>query len=115
MHELSYTRDVVDTVLQVARSSRASEVRAVYMNIGEVRDIVDDLFRKCFAYLARDTIARGSDVVIDRIPLTLRCRGCGEVFRADPFSGPVQCPACAKRDYEVLTGMEFSIDHIEIA
>lgn len=115
MHELGYTRDVVDTVVQAAQMSNAHEVRAVYLNIGEVRDIVDELFRKCFAYLSRDTIAKNSDVVIDRIPLVMCCRKCGRTFHADPYAGEVSCPHCGEKDYEILSGMEFSIDHIEVA
>lgn len=115
MHELGYTKEVVKTVVAAAELSHANEVRSVYLNIGEIRDIVDDLFRQCFTYLARDTVAKDSAVFIERIPLTLGCRRCGEVFHADVYANQVCCPACGERDYEVLTGMEFSIDHIEVA
>ena len=115
MHELGYTRDVVDTVVEAAGLNGASEVRAVYLNIGEIRDIVDELFRNCFTYLARDTIARDAEIHINRVPLSMHCRNCNDMFRADVYAGAVSCPACGCRDYEVKTGMEFSIDHIEVA
>lgn len=115
MHELGYTKDILRTVVEAAELSHAHEVRSVYLNIGEIRDIVDELFCNCFTYLARDTIARDSKVVIDRIPLTMACRQCGEVFRADVYAGKVHCPSCGASDFEVRTGMEFSIDHIEVA
>lgn len=115
MHELGYTKEVVRTVVEVAERSGACEARAVYLNIGEVRDIVDDLFCLCFSRLARNTIAQDCAVHIERIPLTLECRRCGRTFRGDAFAGEVRCPGCQERDYEVRTGMEFGIDHIEVA
>ena len=115
MHELGYTRDVVDTVVGAAELNGAHEVRSVHLNIGEVRDIVDDLFRGCFTYLARGTVAEGAEVVINRIPLSMHCRLCDDLFHADVYAGTVNCPSCGKHDYEVKTGMEFSIDHIEVA
>ena len=115
MHELSYTRSIVDAVVSSAQDAGAHQVRSVHLTIGEVRDIVDELFRNCFDYLAKDTVASGAKIFIDRIPLTLRCRRCGTVFHADAFaSNRIACPHCREMDYAVNSGMEFAIESIEI-
>lgn len=62
MHEMSLTRDVVDAVLDHAAVARADRVLGVHMTVGEIHDIVDDLFVKCFAFLARGTAAEGARV-----------------------------------------------------
>lgn len=116
MHELSYTRSIVDAVVTSAEDAGAHRVQSVYLIIGELRDIVDDLFRGCFEYLARGTIASGAKVVIDKVPLTLCCRRCGAMFRADALSSQaIACPCCAEQDYAVSSGTEFLIDRIEVA
>ncbi len=115
MHELGYTKDIVTRVLAASELSGASAVRAVYLTIGEVRDIVDDLLRQCFHWLARDTIASDAEVVIDRVPFEVRCRRCGATYSFDPYSkADNSCPACSAQDFEVVSGLEFGIDHIEV-
>lgn len=115
MHELSYTRSILDAVVSSAEKAQAKKVKSVHLVIGEVRDIVDELFCGCFAYLAKNTIAADAQVFIERIPLTLFCHTCNETFHADAFSSrAITCPNCGKDDYEIRGGMEFRIESIEI-
>lgn len=117
MHEMSLTHDVVDTVLRQAEIAGATEVRGVHLTVGEIHDIVDDLFMKCFAYLARGTIAEHAKVGITRVRLTVRCKDCAEVFPIQlyGFHGDVVCPRCGSRRYGINSGEEFTIDDIEVA
>lgn len=116
MHELGYTRPIVDTVLAAADNARAHEVRGVYLTIGELRDVVDSLFRGCFAHFTKGTIAEGSKLEITRIPFTVACQACGAVYAANIYDdNSFICPNCGGRDYALKTGMEFQIDHIEVA
>ncbi len=115
MHELALTRNVVDTVVNEAQKAEATQVKAVYLVIGYARDIIDSLFEGCFEYLSRDTVAHGAELVIERIPLTVRCRECGMVYHIDVRDdGTWPCPRCGERDYELNSGMEFYISRIEV-
>lgn len=115
MHEMALTRDVVDLVIQEAEAAAAVEVRAVYLSIGYVRDIVEDIFERCFAYMARGTVAENAELVITRVPFTVRCNACGQIFHIKiRDSHTWQCVACGKKDYQLNSGMEFTIDNIEI-
>lgn len=115
MHELSYTRSILDAVVSSAEVAGARRVVSVRLTIGAMRDIVNEMFRNCFEYLARGTVAAGAQIDIDRVPLTLCCRRCGTVFEADALSSEtIACPRCEKRDYAICSGMEFRIDRIEI-
>lgn len=115
MHELSYTRSILDSVVLSAERAGAHRVKSVHLVIGEMRDIVDDLFCGCFNYLAKNTLASGAKISIERPPLTLCCRQCSTLFHADAFSSEkIACPHCGESDYAVQSGMEFFIDRIEI-
>lgn len=88
---------------------------SVRLTIGAMRDIVDEMLRSCFEYLARGTVAAGAQIDIDRVPLTLCCRCCGTAFEASALSSEtITCPHCEKRNYAICSGMEFCIDRIEI-
>ena len=115
MHEMSLTHDVLDTVLTQANLAEATKVVGVHMTVGEVHDIVDDLFAKCFNWLARGTIAEEAKVVIDRVPLTVRCKECDEVYGVSLYRRETPCcPACGGPSYAINTGEEFFIDDIEV-
>lgn len=115
MHEMALTRDVVDIVLEEARKAAAAEVRTVYLTIGYVRDIVEDLFEQCFAYMARGTVAEHAELVIARVPLTVRCKECGRVYYIDVHDSKTwTCAGCEARSYQLETGMEFFVNGIDV-
>lgn len=116
MHEMSYVRNVVDMVVAYAEREGATEVKAVYLTIGMGRDIVEKYFQGLFQYLARGTVAEHAEMVMRFIPHTVRCNQCGTVFPLNVLDEKTwTCPSCkASRDYRPNSGMEFSIDQIEI-
>ena len=117
MHEMSLVHDVLDTVINQAEMAQANKVLSVHMTVGDVHDIVDDLFVKCFAYLGRGTIAADAQMKIARIPLTVRCTDCNHVQEVNIWAkrGPVECPACGSGRYSINSGEEFLVDDIEVA
>lgn len=115
MHEMSLTRDAVKVVLESSQQAHARKVKSVQFTIGEGRDVVEPLFCKYFQYLARDTIAQDAQIVVNHTPLQLRCRECGCVYPVDArVESTWPCPGCGKMDYELHSGMEFTIDKIEV-
>ncbi|HZK24112.1 MAG TPA: hydrogenase maturation nickel metallochaperone HypA [Oscillospiraceae bacterium] len=115
MHEMALTGDVVDIVVNKAEAVGATEVRAVYLTIGYVRDIVEDIFERCFAYLARNTVAENAELVITRVPFTVRCNNCEHVYHLDVHDELTWiCPVCNAKDYKLHTGMEFFVNNIEV-
>jgi hydrogenase nickel incorporation protein HypA/HybF len=115
MHEMALVRDVVDLVVKEAEAAGATEVRTVSLTIGYVRDIVEDQINDCFAYLARGTVAEHAELVIVRVPLTVRCNECGYVYHIDTRDDKTwTCRSCSAKDYKINTGMEFSVDDVEI-
>lgn len=114
MHEMGVTRDIVDAVIKHAEEAGATSVRTVFLRIGFVRDIVDELLDSCFKWMARGTILEGAEVVIERVPLTVRCNSCGTIYHIEPCDeASLPCPTCHKRDYRIHTGMELEIASIE--
>ena len=115
MHEMALTRNVVDIVLEEARKAEATEVRAVHLTIGYARDIVEDLFDKLFAHLARGTVAEHAELHITRIPLTVKCNACGFIYHIDVFDKETwTCKRCHETDYVLNSGMEFYVNNIEV-
>lgn len=117
MHEMVLTENVVDIVLKNAEMAEAEKVVRVHLRIGELRDIVDSLMVKCFQYLARGTVAEYAKLEIEKIPLMIQCRTCGETMHMKLHTGdtgsPV-CSACGNSTFHIIQGNEFLVDDIEI-
>lgn len=117
MHEMALVRNIVDVVLEHAQAQGATRVKEVYLTIGAGRDIVEDLMQGCFRYLARNTIAEDAELVMTRTPFMVRCRDCGMPFHINVYNSKTWvCPRCgSERNYDLVSGMEFRIDRIEVA
>ena len=116
MHEMSLVRQVVRVVLQECEGKGVTRVVRVNLAVGELRDVVDEYVPDLFAHLSRGTVCEGAQVSIRRIPLTVRCAECGDIFpisAADPASWA--CPRCgAYQRYKIFSGDEFAIEAIEV-
>ena len=116
MHEMSLVHNVLDIVLGECEEKGVAAVKSVYLTIGEGRDIVVPLFEGLFQHLARGTVAADAQVVIRRVPLTVRC-ACGHVFPIDMHDERTwTCDACGqKQRYRIHSGMEFMVSGLEVA
>lgn len=116
MHEMALVRNVVGITLEEAERRQAHHVDAVYLRIGKGRDIVVDLFSGLFDHLAKGTVAEGAELVYERVPLITRCNDCGKLYRLDVHDESTwPCPACGSKNYALYSGMEFSVDRIEMS
>ncbi len=115
MHETGVCRSIVDTVERYALMGHAKKVKSVDIVLGEVHDIVPEILVGAFEWMCRDTVAEGAVMNIERVPFTVKCAQCGEVFRLDSHDESTWvCPTCHARDYHLHTGREFQIKSIEV-
>ena len=62
--------------------------------------------------IARDTIAEGAELHIERVPASLRCLSCDHTF---PLNGrDYACPACGEGRVVAEGGKEFRLESIEV-
>ena len=116
MHEMSLVRPILDTVLASCEGQDVASVRAVYLTIGEMHDVVNELVPGLFRFLARGTVAAEAEVIIRTVPFTVQCDACSEVFHIDVHDEATwTCPSCgARQRYHLHTGRELRIDGIEV-
>lgn len=121
MHEMSLVRNVLDIVLDACKGHPVSEVHKVRLTIGELSDVVDAYVPGLFRYLARGTVAENAEIEITRVPVRLRCKGCGEIFELDLDALRAHderaqtCPHCgAFKNYRMIGGSEFRVEDIEV-
>lgn len=115
MHEMALCTEVVKVVEETAKEAGALKVNNISMVIGEMRDIIIDLFDGFFHYLTKGTIAEDASVIFTTVPATLVCHECGNHFPVDLHANDVvACPSCHSSDYKLATGNEFYVESIDV-
>lgn len=115
MHEMGIMSSVLDLVVDLSKKNNVEKVLAIKLQIGEYSGIIPRLAVQFFEYLARDTVAEGAEVKIERVPLQVRCRDCGAVFHAEQKVLDAGCPECGAKDYEFLSsGRGWKLESIEV-
>ena len=112
MHELAITEAIVRSAVPKAQAAGAKRIITIRLKLGEFSDIVPSYIEHYLKYAAEGTIAEGAKIEVSRIPIRIRCRGCGaesEIAR-HVFS----CPACGSEDIELTQGREYFIDSLEV-
>lgn len=110
MHELSIASAVVATAEKHA-DGRA--VAVVTVRAGGLRQVVPESLDFYFDIVARGTACEGARLELEVVPVTLRCRSCGNGW--SPDAPGFRCPACGEGAAEVVSGDELEVESIEIA
>ena len=112
MHEMAITQSILDIAVSEAEKHKASRVRQIRIRIGEYSGVVPQLIQEYYNLISMGTIAEKAELVLERVPVTARCRKCGETNRID--TRKVLCPVCGSIDLQLLTGREFYVESLEV-
>jgi hydrogenase nickel incorporation protein HypA/HybF len=111
MHEIRLASELAGIVTEVAVRENLKRVSQVNLQFGEMIQVVPDIFRFAFNVAVAGTCAEDAEVNIETVPITLRCKDCGEesiisdlVFR---------CANCLSADLEIVHGKEMVIKSLE--
>ena len=82
------------------------------VKIGGLRRANPELMSFIFAAVSRGTPAEGAILSVMIMPFTFRCEACGRTgTREDSL---FLCPSCGSRNVQLLSGLEFSIEVLEV-
>ena len=111
MHELSIASTIVDTVLREIEQRDLKVVYSISLKIGELTAVVPEALQFGFSVLIKDTQLAHTQLLIETIPITGRCRVCGVSFAVEQFI--FVCPECGSGEIETIRGDELDIVSIK--
>ncbi|MFO7752716.1 MAG: hydrogenase maturation nickel metallochaperone HypA [Desulfobacteraceae bacterium] len=113
MHEMGIAQQMVNIALSSIPDDMAdARVEKMHLRIGKLAAVVEHSLRFCFEIITRDTPLENTELVIEEVPVTAQCKGCGHKWEVE---GPVfRCPACETGEVEMLTGRELEIQSLEV-
>ncbi len=112
MNEFALARSMNNTILDLCNNMGFTRVRKILLKVGVVKDVNPELMVSAFAMLAKGKVTEGALLAIMFVPLTLNCYDCGNRGYRD--DNKLKCPKCGSQNVKLITGLEFSIESIEV-
>ena len=112
MHEVALAQGVLDTVLKEAARHGGGHIPEIRLRVGRLSRVAPESLQLAFEALSRGTCAEGAKLLIEPVPLRVRCRSCQAESEVAPER--MVCPACGGREVEVVAGMDLLLESFEL-
>jgi len=110
MHELALCRSILDIGL---RACGGRPVTNITVDVGALRQVVTPTLVHCWGFVTPNTPLAGSQLIVNDIPATIECQGCGACTHlTQPY---MVCGSCGSSRVDVVTGREFLVRSIDVA
>lgn len=112
MHELAMVRSIYNVINEHMKEHGVNRVIQVKLIVGELTGVEDMTMQSCFEMYVQATPVEGAQLVIERVPVKVRCRVCGNEYETKiPFS---ECTVCGNKSTEIISGKELYIESLEV-
>jgi hydrogenase nickel incorporation protein HypA/HybF len=112
MHEVALAHELLETITGVARQEGAHRVIRATLEVGELTCVQPEALTFAFSVLQPGTVAEGCELVVESVPLRVRCPSCA-------WEGPGDlerpgCRGCAGQSLEVVGGRQLRLVSIDV-
>jgi hydrogenase nickel incorporation protein HypA/HybF len=115
MHEMAIAQSLIGILKEEMDKHGVSNLKRVRVRHGALSGVVPDALSQAFVVSVMDTPLEGAEIVLEEVPLRLKCSGCGIEF--SPEEGLLvlmPCPECGEEiGHEVIEGKELYIDGMD--
>ena len=111
MHELSIVEGILEAVIPEVEKYNVNKVLSIKRRIGELSGVVPECINYYFDIASRDTVAEGAKIVIEKVPVTIKCPDCG--YDGVIKIGHFKCPECGGTGFKIISGKEYYVDSVE--
>ena len=112
MHELSIAQSIIDIVEENIKDQTDPNVKAVFMKVGKMSNVVIDSLIFGFDTLISGTELEGAKLVIEEIPSRIKCKSCNE--ESELINYNFICGNCKSTSVEMISGNELTVSEIEL-
>ena len=112
MHEMGVVLNIVNSAEQVAKTNNAQRVVCLVLQIGELSGVMPRFVEMCWPAAIQDTLLATSKLVIEEIPGDVTCKTCGKAYNL--LKHESICPACAAKEWDILSGRDVMIKEIAV-
>lgn len=115
MHEASVAVAIVDDIVERAAQESIARVLRVRLRIGALTGLFPDALTFAWEAATQGSLAEGSSLDIERVPLEIFCQRCACVRQVDQRYPPMPiCPHCGESSAQITRGREMLITGLEV-
>jgi hydrogenase nickel incorporation protein HypA/HybF len=112
VHEMSIAQSIVEIVEDALGDEPASGVERVLVRVGALVAVVPHSLTFCYQAITEGTALAGSELVVEEVPVRVRCNACGREDELESFV--FRCRGCGGTRLTTLSGDELVVGHIEV-
>ncbi|MGB8266651.1 MAG: hydrogenase maturation nickel metallochaperone HypA [Candidatus Velthaea sp.] len=112
MHELSLAMGILERVTDQAAQRGIDRVSAVHLRVGAMAGVACDSLRFSWELACANTVAAGSQLAIEEVPLVVYCEQCGQERTLERII--LRCPECGLPAPHIVRGRELHIVAMEV-
>ena len=111
MHELAVCQALIEQVERIAREQGARRVLSITVSVGALSGTEARLLEHAYPIAAAGTVGAQAALVVESVPVTVRCRKC----RAETEAAPnrLLCGTCGDWHVDVVAGEELLLRRVE--
>ena len=111
MHEAAITQALIEQVRGAI--PEGATLQSCRIEVGGLEHLDPDVMETMWRASIADTALQGAQLVIDRVPVRVRCGGCAREFEPDDHA-ILMCPGCGSVRPELLTGAGVLLRSLEV-
>ena len=112
MHELAICQSLIDQVEGIALEHNAQSVTAIVIGMGALSGVESQLLKNAYPVASAGTIAEEAELVIEHLPIKVKCTQCGS--ESDALPNKLICKQCGDWRTTLLSGDEMMLLKVEL-
>ncbi len=112
MHELAICQSLMDQVTDIALQRDAQCVTSIVVGIGPLSGVEASLLKNAYLVASAGTVAEKAELVIDCLPIKVRCTQCESESEALP--NKLTCKQCGDWRTTLISGDEMMLMSVEL-
>lgn len=112
MHELAVCQQLLLQVDQIAKEQNANVVESITLRIGPLSGVEAHLLTQAFPLAAAGSVAENAELIIESLPIRVRCQTCGAETDAKP--NKLVCGTCGDYHTQLISGDEMLLASLSL-
>ena len=112
VHELAICQGMLRQVMDIVRQEQARSVTRILVQVGPLSGVEPRLLAQAFPIASAGTPAAGARLVLESLPVRVRCEQCGA--ESDALPNRLLCGACGDYHTRLLSGDELLLASVEL-
>ena len=112
MHELAVCQSLLEQAEVLARENGAHAICSLLLAVGPLSGVESGLLLRAFSVARCGTLAENAELVVDEIPVKVRCRTCDAT--TEVAANRLVCGACGDWQTDLVSGAEMFLMSMEL-